>query len=59
MVVFCVSGYQIVLHKPLVTIQGTTQSVCRPIMNGGDTLYNNTVYAISTGQLTEFKAFNL
>jgi len=51
-------SYRTVLHKPLVTMKGAIQSVCRPSMNSGLTLYNNTLYAISTERLRKYKAFN-
>ena len=39
-------------------MKGAIQSVCRPSMNSGLTLYNNTLYAISTERLRKYKAFN-
>jgi len=49
-------SYQTVLHTPLVTIKGAAQSVCRPCMNSGETLYNNNMHAISTERLRTCKA---
>ena len=52
-----VGKYQTRLHKPQVTIKGAVQSVCRPSMNSAETVYNNTMYAISTERLKTYKAF--
>jgi len=37
--------------------KGDAQSVCRPCMNSGATIYNNTMYAVSTKRQTVFVAF--
>jgi hypothetical protein len=57
MMVSFFGSYQIVLHKPLVTIQGSAQSVCRPYIKSGETLCNSTMYAISTERMRTFKVF--
>jgi len=46
-------SYQSVLHKLLVTTKGAAESVCRPCVNRAETLYNNTLYAISTERLVK------
>ena len=37
--------------------KGAAQSVCRPCMNSGANIYNNTMYAISTKLQRVFVAF--
>jgi len=57
MVVFCVSSYKIISHKPLFTIKGAAQSVCPPCMNSGAKFYNDILCVISRKRLWKCNTF--